>query len=61
MESTDEREKTMARLKAIATEMDRLEAAAPTPRETQIRQEHPKLPRERILRTVAAELVDARR
>jgi hypothetical protein len=61
MITTDEREKLMARLKDIATEMARLEAAAPTLREAQILVEHPKLPRERILRMVAAEFVDARR
>lgn len=59
--TTDEREKTMAWLKRIATEMERLEAAAPTAREIEIRQRYPRMPRERVLRTVAAENVEARR
>jgi hypothetical protein len=59
--TTDEREKMMARLKRIANEMTRLEGAAPTAREMEIWQQYPRMPRERALRTVAAEIVDARR
>lgn len=58
MTTTDEREKMMSRLAAIGNEMARLEAAAPTARETEIQQQHPRMPRERVLRLVAAELVD---
>ena len=58
MLTTEEREKLMARLKEIATERDRLEAAAPTAREVEIERQYPRMPRERILRIVAAELVD---
>jgi hypothetical protein len=58
MLTTEEREKLIARLKEIATEMNRLEADAPTAREVEIERRHPRMPRERILRMVAAELVD---
>jgi len=58
MESTTERERTMARLKRIANEMERLEAAEPTARENEIAGQYPRMPRERILRMVAAEIAD---
>jgi hypothetical protein len=60
METTTEREATMAWLAAIAGEMERLEAAEPTAREIEIRVQHPRWDRERILRMVARELVDGR-
>ena len=59
MATTGDREKQMSRLARIADEMGRLEDAAPTAREIEIQQEHPRMPRERVLRLVAAALVDS--
>ena len=50
----------MNRLAAIASKMARLEAGAPTAREIEIQRQHPRMPRERVLRLAAAELVDGK-
>ena len=60
MTSTTERERMMNRLAAIASKMARLEAGPPTAREIEIQQQHPRMPRERVLRLAAAELVDGK-
>ncbi len=60
MTTTSEREQEMARLASIAREMDRLEAGAPTAREIEIQQQYPRMPRERVLRLLDAELVGGR-
>ena len=57
MTATNEREEMMAALVRIRTEMARLEAAAPTAREIEIQRQYPRMPRERVLRVVAAENV----
>ena len=57
MTTTNEREEMMATLVRIGTEMARLEAAAPTAREIEIQRQHPRMPRERVLRIVASENV----
>jgi hypothetical protein len=49
----------MIRLRDIAGQMSRLESSDPTTRELELRAQYPRIPRERVLRLVAAELVDA--
>jgi len=58
MATTNEREKMIGRLARIANEMARLETAAPTAREQEVQQQYPRMPRERVLRIVAVEIVD---
>jgi hypothetical protein len=55
--TTAARETLMRRLARIAQEIARLEAGAPTAREIEIQRQYPRMPRERTLRLVAAELV----
>lgn len=53
--STSERESEMLKLKAISERFNALMAELPTAREMEISQQYPRMPRERVVRMVAAE------